>query len=180
MNCIKCRKTHLEVYTPNCSTLFYVYILYVLCSFLCYCHPETRYSKYTQGIITFFCFLLCVYRSLKNHCTLHLYKNHFFLPRSSRFWSIGLSFLSFLIRDSRQESLDGWSARRKASTCTQTQKHAHTYTNTKHPCPEWELKLRSPVSERAKTVHALDRSATVTGTKTIPSLISIDPCERAY
>jgi hypothetical protein len=55
---------------------------------------------------------------------------NFFLPRCSRFWRIGLSFLSFLIRDSRQDSLDGWSARRKDSTCTQTQKNAHTYTNT--------------------------------------------------
>jgi hypothetical protein len=38
------------------------------------------------------------------------------------------------------------------SSCTQTQKNAHTYTNT------------IPASKRAKTVHALDRSATVTGT----------------
>jgi hypothetical protein len=56
-------------------------------------------------------------------------------------------------------------------------------TNTKHPCPEWDSKsgpgvrasedslCLSPLgyrdrlaSERAKTVHALDRSATVTGT----------------
>jgi hypothetical protein len=40
------------------------------------------------------------------------------------------------------------------STCTQTQKNAH-YTQT----------LNTHASERAKTVHALDRSATVTGTQ---------------
>jgi hypothetical protein len=35
-------------------------------------------------------------------------------------------------------SLVGWSARRKASTCTQTQKNTHIHTNTTHPCPEWD------------------------------------------
>jgi hypothetical protein len=48
------------------------------------------------------------------------YQNIFFssslLPHVgaySRFWSIGLSFLSFLIKDSRYDSLDGWLAHRK-------------------------------------------------------------------
>jgi hypothetical protein len=42
-------------------------------------------------------------------------------------------------------------------------KHRTTQTHTKHPCLVWNLNPRSRVPERAKTVHALDRSATVTG-----------------
>jgi hypothetical protein len=52
----------------------------------------------------------------------------------------------------------GWSARRKASTCTQTQKNQQTM-------PWVGFKLQIPASERAKTVYALDRSATVSGYK---------------
>jgi hypothetical protein len=40
------------------------------------------------------------------------------------------------------DTLDGWSACRKASTCTQTQKNAHT-TQTQHLCPEWDSNPRS-------------------------------------
>jgi hypothetical protein len=58
-----------------------------------------------------------------------------------------------------------------------TDKRTHN-TNTKHPCSEWDSNTRSRrqrerlrprgycdrlASERAKTVHALDRAATVTG-----------------
>jgi hypothetical protein len=49
---------------------------------------------------------------------------------------------------------------------TNTGKRTHN-TNTKHPRPEWDSCLRPLgycdrlASERAKTVHALDRSATV-------------------
>jgi hypothetical protein len=43
---------------------------------------------------------------------------------------------------------------------TNTEKR--TYTNIKHPCPEWDSN-HGPGFERSKTVHALDRSATVTG-----------------
>jgi hypothetical protein len=46
---------------------------------------------------------------------------------------------------------------------TNTEKRAHN-TNTKHPCPEWAVEPTVPVSTLAKTVHALDRSAAVTGT----------------
>jgi hypothetical protein len=60
---------------------------------------------------------------------------------------------------------------------TNTEKRTHN-TNTKHPCPEWDSNPRSRrprerrqfmpqtarlASERAKTVHALDCSATGTG-----------------
>jgi hypothetical protein len=38
--------------------------------------------------------------------------------------------------------MGGQSARRKASTCTQTQK-TPTHTNIKHPCPEWDSNPRS-------------------------------------
>jgi hypothetical protein len=46
-----------------------------------------------------------------------------------------------------------------------TGQHKHrikAHTHTKHPCPKWDSNPRSE-SERAKTVHALDRSDTVTG-----------------
>jgi hypothetical protein len=46
-----------------------------------------------------------------------------------------------------------------------THTHTHTHTHTKHPCPKWDSKSQITTSERAKTVHALDRSATVTGIK---------------
>jgi hypothetical protein len=62
---------------------------------------------------------------------------------------------------------------------TNTKKHTHTYTNTKHPCPEWDSNPWSRLpSERAKTVHALDRSATVTGVKNIMpyTLVGIYGC----
>jgi hypothetical protein len=50
------------------------------------------------------------------------------LGACSRLWSIGLSFLSFLIRDRRQDSLDGWSARRKALYLyTNIEKHTHIH-----------------------------------------------------
>jgi hypothetical protein len=45
-------------------------------------------------------------------------------------------------------------------------KHRTTQTQNKRAklsCPEWGLKPTIPASERAKTVHALDRAATVTG-----------------
>jgi hypothetical protein len=42
--------------------------------------------------------------------------------------------------------------------------HTHTHTHTKRPCPEWDS------NPRAKTVHALDGSATVTGIKIVTLL----------
>jgi hypothetical protein len=64
----------------------------------------------------------------------------------------------------RQDSLGEWSARRKTYTLN-TGQHKHrinTYTHqTSMPCVGFELTILA--SERAKTVHALDRSATVTG-----------------
>jgi hypothetical protein len=59
---------------------------------------------------------------------------------------------------------------------TQTQKNAHTH-QTYMPWVEFEPTI--PASERAKTVHALDRSATVTGTLRI-SLPEIHRKEQAY
>jgi hypothetical protein len=81
--------------------------------------------------------------------------------------------------------LDGWSACRKASTCAQTQKNAHTtqtlniyalsgiQTHGPSARPREDNSCLRPLgygdrlaSERAKTVQALDRSATVTSTQT--------------
>jgi hypothetical protein len=57
----------------------------------------------------------------------------------------------------RQDSLDGWSARRKASIWTQDNTNIHALCG---------FELTIPASERAKTVHVSDRSATVTGLHT--------------
>jgi hypothetical protein len=56
------------------------------------------------------------------------------------------------------DQLVAWSLPKHRTT--QTQKNAHTY-QTSMPWTGFELTI--PASERAKTVHALDRSATVTG-----------------
>jgi hypothetical protein len=95
-------------------------------------------------------------------------------------FSLGRSF-SFLILHSQQDSLDEVSSRRKASTYTQnntntekihTDIHASIEIRTYNPtvrASEDSSCLRplgyrdGLASERAKTVHALDRSATVTG-----------------
>jgi hypothetical protein len=60
-------------------------------------------------------------------------------------------FFSFLSTHTRQDSLDGGSARRKAATYTQTF------------MPRVGFEHMIPVSERAKTVPALARAATVIG-----------------
>jgi hypothetical protein len=47
-------------------------------------------------------------------------------------------------------------AHRKASTCSQTQKNTYTFTNTKHPSPEWDSNPRSrPPSERRESTLPL-------------------------
>jgi hypothetical protein len=45
-------------------------------------------------------------------------------------------------------------------TRARAQTHTHTHTNTKHPSTDWDS---NPRSRLPKAVHALDRSATVTG-----------------
>jgi hypothetical protein len=75
-------------------------------------------------------------------------------------WNASLYF-SFLILDSRWNSLDEGSARRKGfylHTTTQTQNK-----RTQTSMPLVGLEPTIPVSERTKTVHALDRAATVIG-----------------
>jgi hypothetical protein len=64
---------------------------------------------------------------------------------------------------SRQDSLEGGSAHRKAITYTQDNTNTNEYTQT---CtPRVGSELTTPVFERGKTVDALDRSATVIGTR---------------
>jgi hypothetical protein len=75
----------------------------------------------------------------------------------------GLLFSSIIIFHRRFDSLDEWSARRKAATYTQDcTNRINAYTH------ETSMSLvgfepMNPASERAKAVHALDRSGTVTG-----------------
>jgi hypothetical protein len=59
------------------------------------------------------------------------------------------------------DSLDGGSARRKASTFTKNNQTQNKRTKTS--MPRVGFKLTIPASERAKTVHALHRAATVIG-----------------
>jgi hypothetical protein len=93
------------------------------------------------------------------------YESFLFLWRYSPNLDLGLpswnSPFHFGLLDLRYSVgfLGRWSVDRKASTCTQTQKNAHTHTNIKHPCPEWDSNSRSQLP----SVHALDRSVTVTG-----------------
>jgi hypothetical protein len=67
--------------------------------------------------------------------------------------NLGL-FFSFLIHT--QDSLDGGSSRRKAATDTHN-KRAQTF------MPRVRFEPMIPVFGRAKTVHALDRAASVIG-----------------
>jgi hypothetical protein len=68
---------------------------------------------------------------------------------------------SFLILDSRWDSLYVGSTRRKAATYTEQRKHR--INADKHPCLEWDSNPQS-VFEQAKTFHALDRETTVIDT----------------
>jgi hypothetical protein len=80
--------------------------------------------------------------------------------RWSPWWTLA-SVLHFLNQiDSRQHPLGGGSARRKADTYTWQHKH-NKRRQTSIPCVGFET--TTPVFERAKTVHALDRAATVIG-----------------
>jgi hypothetical protein len=64
---------------------------------------------------------------------------------------------------SRWDSLDRGSVRHKAATCTQNNTNRINAHN-RHPYLEWDSNPRSQCSsERAKTVHALARAATVIG-----------------
>jgi hypothetical protein len=91
----------------------------------------------------------------------------FFFIRSS-YTLIQVSRFSFILliisQTDRTPWTSGWPVARPLPKhrTTQTQKKK-THTDTKHPCPEWDSNPRSRLSERAKTVHALDRSTTVTG-----------------
>jgi hypothetical protein len=58
---------------------------------------------------------------------------------------------------SQSDSLDGGSARRKAATYTQNNTNAHT----DNQCHRVEFEPTIPAFELLKTVHALDRAATV-------------------
>jgi hypothetical protein len=73
------------------------------------------------------------------------------------FWTLTDSqFLDLL--HSRYDFLDRGSARRK--TATSTRQHKHRINAHRRPSFKWDS---NPVFKRAKTVHDLDRSATVIG-----------------
>jgi hypothetical protein len=71
-----------------------------------------------------------------------------------------------------QDSLDGGSTRRKASTCTgqhKTEKHGHTSMS------RVRFEPAIPVFERWKIVRASDRAAVGTGILTVLLLLSLAP-----
>jgi hypothetical protein len=71
--------------------------------------------------------------------------------------------------DSRQDSLDGESARCKAATYTG--QHKHRINADIHALSPWVgFELTISAFEGAKTVHALDRAVTVTGTQLVTAL----------
>jgi hypothetical protein len=84
----------------------------------------------------------------------------FFLPLRSHFGAQGwfLSFSVYFCR--REDSLDEWSARHLN---TGQHKHRINIWTCQTSVPYVGFEPTIPASERAKTVHALDRSHTVTG-----------------
>jgi hypothetical protein len=71
-------------------------------------------------------------------------------------WLLPARFFSFLIL----HSLDGASARRKATTYTEQHRHR---INTQTFMPLVGFEPTAPLYGRPRTVHALDRVATATG-----------------
>jgi hypothetical protein len=103
-------------------------------------------------------------------CIKYTSENFFFLLPLAPTWRLApilehrADFSVFLIIHRRQDSLDCDQTVARPlpkHRTTQTQKNAHTH-ETSMPWVGFELTI--PASERAKTVHASDRSATVTGT----------------
>jgi hypothetical protein len=78
-------------------------------------------------------------------------------------WSLASDFLVSWSLYTLEDSFNDWSARRKASTWTQDNTNRiNTYTyQISFPCVGFEPTI--PASEPVKTVHVLDRSATVIG-----------------
>jgi hypothetical protein len=60
------------------------------------------------------------------------------------------------------QSLLGWGISPSQGHYIHTGQHRHRINARRHPYLKWNSNPRSPVFERAKTVHALDRAATVT------------------
>jgi hypothetical protein len=139
----------MEVYLKRkCTRKTQKYVLTLLACIIvlldCLCHPSSRSTRP---------FLFQSPLALCLSIYLWLYSLLFGLGRL-------FSFLIFL--HSRQDSLDGGSARRKAATCTQDS----TQTQNKHiqistPCVRFQPTI--PAFQRAKTVHALHSAATVIG-----------------
>jgi hypothetical protein len=97
-----------------------------------------------------------------NASTPHIHGSIFqfsFYPFLFMPYSYGVEVFIFLWIYKQSAGLHGWvigpSQGLYLNTGQHTHRKTHAHTHTKHPCP--------PASERAKTVHALDRAATVTG-----------------
>jgi hypothetical protein len=93
--------------------------------------------------------------------------NFFFIWRYSPNLGLGLppwnSLFYFSFLDVRQSvGLLGWVISLSQGLYLYTNTEKRTHTNTTHPIPWVRFEPTIAASERAKTVHALDRSATVT------------------
>jgi hypothetical protein len=71
-------------------------------------------------------------------------------------------FIGFLIY-TQSVGLLGRGISPSQSCYLHTEQQKHIINAHRHPRLEWNSNPRFPVFERAKTVHALDRAATVTG-----------------
>jgi hypothetical protein len=69
-------------------------------------------------------------------------------------------FFSFLIH-TQSVGLFGWGIGPSQGLYLHTEQHRHRINAHRHPCLEWDSSPRSQVFKREKTVHALDRAATV-------------------
>jgi hypothetical protein len=72
-------------------------------------------------------------------------------------------FFSFIIFFTQTVGLLGRKISSSQSDCLHTEQHKHRVYAHRYLCPEWDSKSRKCSKERTKTVHALDRTATVVG-----------------
>jgi hypothetical protein len=89
----------------------------------------------------------------------------FFFNGSTTLVGLGRFYFSFLIYTRAVGLLERViSSSQGLYLNTRQHKHRKTHIHTiKHPCPKAEFEPAITASERSKTVHALDRSATATG-----------------
>jgi hypothetical protein len=106
---------------------------------------------------------MTIYRGAERYSGSLLYFNYFSQWLFQPIQDPGLLFISIIIFHRLYDSLDEWSARRKADLNTEQHKHRiNTYTH-QTSMPRVGIEPMIPASERTKTVNALDCEAILTG-----------------